>query len=288
MYADPSQQCPLASEIGTGRQRAEALRAFSTCVKTAYGADVQPQGPRTEGGKQATVSACVVEISPAEEPRSYLVELPENLQIAERSPVMKTLLDAACTNFMACCDILVQSNSEILLLYRSVFASVAYFLSSRKVDWEQKLQHWSQDYALRYVESRFATMLPLTKSIDTIAGLRLTYQQGFRNHLDTLGDLCHRTTRAISVPTISANRLLPQKSGWIFRKRVPSLKKVIPEENTPQHTPEPALNFLQGSSKQLEIWEHLAHDIGKQSTMPGLRSGNTVVDERNFVMGRGW
>ncbi|KAM3540795.1 hypothetical protein ARSEF1564_006307 [Beauveria bassiana] len=39
---------------------------------------------------------------------------------------------------------------------------------------------------------------------------------------------------------------------------------------------------------QLELWDHLARDISKQSTRPGLRSGNTVIDERNFALGRGW
>ncbi|KAM3528641.1 hypothetical protein NHJ13051_002332 [Beauveria bassiana] len=39
---------------------------------------------------------------------------------------------------------------------------------------------------------------------------------------------------------------------------------------------------------QLELWDHLARDISKQSTRPGLQSGNTVIDERNFALGRGW
>ncbi|KAK3181024.1 hypothetical protein K4F52_007696 [Lecanicillium sp. MT-2017a] len=37
-------------------------------------------------------------------------------------------------------------------------------------------------------------------------------------------------------------------------------------------------------AKQFAYWEMVAEDFDRQNTMPGLRSGNTVIDERNFSM----
>lgn len=31
-----------------------------------------------------------------------------------------------------------------------------------------------------------------------------------------------------------------------------------------------------------ELWEFLAREMNRQESIPGLRSGNTVIDERNF------
>ncbi|KAK8147422.1 hypothetical protein G3M48_001624 [Beauveria asiatica] len=135
-----------------------------------------------------------------------------------------------------------------------------------------EVRHWTQEYehlTLKYWPVNLGEMLRLTKGVDIITRLRLSYQQSFLNRLDSLGDLCHRTTRAISVPTISANRLLPQKSVWSF------------------HASERLEDGSTTMFWQLKLWDHLARDISKQSTRPGLRSGNTVIDERNFALGRG-
>ncbi|TQV94096.1 hypothetical protein IF1G_06975 [Cordyceps javanica] len=106
------------------------------------------------------------------------------------------------------------------------------------------MKYWIQNYAaltLNYLENKFDELQHLAKSVDASVDFRLSYQQGLLDHLSSIGDLCHRTTRAISVPTASADRLLPQKSVWSFKTRVVVSDKASPAE----HTSKPVMNFLQ-------------------------------------------
>ncbi|KAM3549478.1 hypothetical protein MY1884_008723 [Beauveria asiatica] len=239
LFSDWMQQCSLGTE--PDKYQPGAATAFAKCVEIANKEILASPLANPD----SVVGFCEIEVVGADtqKRRWYHVKFPGEIFQKQQALRKETLFDLVCMSPVTerCCQLVANTAAELSRFYRSLSASI-----------------------------NLGEMLRLTKGVDIITRLRLSYKQSFLNRLDSLGDLCHRTTRAISVPTISANRLLPQKSVWSFH----------------------ASGRLEDGSTtmfwQLELWDHLARDISKQSTRPGLRSGNTVIDERNFALGRGW
>lgn len=218
----------------------------------------------------------------------YWFTMPQSLLQAHGIKDKHDVIETVFTSYQRCCKQAAEDFAQLLQSCQSISASSAYSFALLKVDWQQETHfsllrasssarfgtkfdklkaaststarsqlagptfgHWIQKYpplTSKYLENNIDKMFRLTKSVNAINDLRLSYQQGLRNGLDSLGDLCHRTTRAISIPTISANRLLPQKSVWSFRKRATTSGEPSPAE----HTTAPALTFLHGPRQALE------------------------------------
>ncbi|KHN95896.1 alpha-1,2 mannosyltransferase KTR1 [Metarhizium album ARSEF 1941] len=129
--------------------------------------------------------------------------------------------------------------------------------------------------------------------LDHLDGYDSQYEQGF-------GD--------ILVPTISASMFLPQKSVWNFRQRD---RGYTSWPHPPDSTPEPKLKLWHrmkravrndshqtvtkqrqsssqdrrsGLTERFALWDVIAEDFGRQAAIPGLQSGNTVIDGRNFAL----
>ncbi|PFH61365.1 hypothetical protein XA68_17543 [Ophiocordyceps unilateralis] len=134
-----------------------------------------------------------------------------------------------------------------------------------------------------------------TFEVGSLAFLRSQSHQALLEHLDKVDNsdalLCNGGT-----PTLSASILVPQKSVLHFRKRE---KRHAQGPSLPVSTPKPQFSlvrivgdglagnrssFRRLSAMTAERWELMAHDFCRQGVMPGLRSGHTVIDERNFVL----
>ncbi|KAL7920273.1 glycosyltransferase family 15 protein [Trichoderma austrokoningii] len=151
-----------------------------------------------------------------------------------------------------------------------------------------------------------------TFDIGSLSFFRSKSHQDLFNHLDAIGDFYSRPPRDMAVPTMSASMFLPQKSVWNYRRRDarhghrPSL---------PEYTQRPEakgygfnLGFnLRGKNRMVgpqrrdsfreqernpdesmagrfALWDLMARDLSRQDAIPGLQSGHTVIDERNFSM----
>ncbi|KAH0522856.1 hypothetical protein TsFJ059_006643 [Trichoderma semiorbis] len=137
--------------------------------------------------------------------------------------------------------------------------------------------------------------------------------QDLFNHLDAAGDFTRQPLRDMAVPTISASMFLPQKSVWNYRKRD---ARHAYRPSLPQHTQKPKLKVfehnlgfnLRGRNRMVgpqsrdsireqernpkesmaeyfALWSLVAQDLSRQDAIPGLQSGHTVIDERNFSLG---
>lgn len=124
---------------------------------------------------------------------------------------------------------------------------------------------------------------------------------------------CHlynHEPEVMSVPTLSTSMFLPQKSVSKFRnKAARHTSYPSPPEFTPDPEVEIGLNKViarrvnvdgelewlsavqlqpkhpeQRMKEKLALWELMAQDLSRQDIVPGLRSGNTVIDERNFAL----
>ncbi|KJZ73786.1 hypothetical protein HIM_06904 [Hirsutella minnesotensis 3608] len=145
--------------------------------------------------------------------------------------------------------------------------------------------------------------------IGSLAFLRSQNHQALFEHLDKAGDLYYGGLREASTPTISASMFLPQKSVLHFRKRD---RRYAKWPSPPESTPDPNLDLgiirdtsgwtlAAGSASSrshvlrpvpltavmrlwFTLWDDIVQDFERQDRLPGLRSGNTVIDERNFVL----
>ncbi|EGR44673.1 glycosyltransferase family 15 [Trichoderma reesei QM6a] len=139
---------------------------------------------------------------------------------------------------------------------------------------------------------------PPAFDIGALSFFRSQGHQDLVNHLDAAGDFYRQPLRDMAVPTISASMFLPQKSVWNYRKR--DLRHPH-RPSPPAYTQKPKLKTyeanagfnLKGSNRQernpsesmaerFALWNLMAQDLSRQDAIPSLRSGNTVIDERNF------
>lgn len=128
-----------------------------------------------------------------------------------------------------------------------------------------------------------------TFELGSLAFFRSPGHQALMDHLDTMGEtLSQSPVDDVPVHSLSASMFLPKQSVWNFRKK-------MTRHVTLQPTPAPApmarhmmlpirRDFSTGMEKQFALWNQLAQDITRQSDSPGLMSGNTVIDERNFEL----
>ncbi|KAG6039658.1 hypothetical protein E4U41_002326 [Claviceps citrina] len=142
--------------------------------------------------------------------------------------------------------------------------------------------------------------------IGSLGFFRSYSHQVLLEHFDELSNQHDEGLRDMLVPSISASIFLPQKSVWNFRQNDRGLP------HPPDSTPEPKLklwhlmrktvrndgrlnppryrsslrNDFDALKEQFAVWDVIAEEFDRQDAMPGLRSGNTVIDERNFALGR--
>ncbi|KAG5930036.1 hypothetical protein E4U42_003197 [Claviceps africana] len=134
--------------------------------------------------------------------------------------------------------------------------------------------------------------------IGSLSFFRSYNHQVLLEHFDELSSQHDEGLRDMLVPSISASIFLPQKSLWNFRQKERSLPHL--PDSTPK--PKPMLchlgrqklryksslgNDLDALNEQFAVWDVIAEDFARQEAIPGLRSGNTVIDERNFALGQG-
>lgn len=136
-----------------------------------------------------------------------------------------------------------------------------------------------------------------TFEIGSLAFFRSPNHLALFDHLDSAGDFYYRRVEDVPIHTLSASMFLPRQSVWSFRRRETRNRQPSRPEPTPD--PEFDLNGVEadpdnsmttrGDVKEalearLAQWELLALDLERQEGIPGLRSGNTVIDERNFAL----
>lgn len=123
------------------------------------------------------------------------------------------------------------------------------------------------------------------------------------DHIDTTTGHFRIGSAYLGVPTISQSIGQPRKSVW-SRLRKRDLRYVTPP-NAAEPTVESKTNAQRNvmpivkqnvhskvssndrvltMTDQFEFWEFVAMDFDRQDSIPSLRSGNTVIDERNFAM----
>ena len=157
---------------------------------------------------------------------------------------------------------------------------------------------WSHTFRARGSSSNF--------NIGSHSFLRSHGHRALLDHLDRYQSQPQDGLRDMMVPTISASMFLPQKSVWAFRHKD---KDVATRPERPDSTPEPKLRLWHRMRKQVKssssrvkhhssswrdgqhalrdrfaLWDMIAEDFIRQETIPGLQSGNTVIDERNFAL----
>ncbi|OAA51527.1 alpha-1,2 mannosyltransferase KTR1 [Metarhizium rileyi] len=144
--------------------------------------------------------------------------------------------------------------------------------------------------------------------IGSLSFFRSHSHQVLLDHFDRYDGQYDEGLGDMLVPTISASMFLPQKSVWNFRQKD---RGYTHWPQPPDSTPEPKLrlwhrmrravrndshqkttkrtktSLRDGQNKLVErssLWDMIAEDFGRQATIPGLQSGNTVIDERNFAL----
>lgn len=123
------------------------------------------------------------------------------------------------------------------------------------------------------------------------------------DHIDTTTGHFRIGNAYLGVPTISQSIGQPRKSVWSrLRKRD---FRYVTRPNAAEPTAESKTNARRSllpvvkqnvdskvssnervltMTDQFEFWEFVAMDFDRQESIPSLRSGNTVIDERNFAM----
>ena len=141
--------------------------------------------------------------------------------------------------------------------------------------------------------------------VGALAFFRSQSHQVLLDHLDETSNLYEGGLDDTLVPTISASMFLPQKSVWNFRHKDGRATRPRPPESTAeprmrlwrrlkrpsqgpgvQHRSVWPSRYVQRNSmaEWLAIRDLMAQDLQRQNQIPRLRSGNTVVDERNFAL----
>ncbi|KAL7953638.1 glycosyltransferase family 15 protein [Trichoderma compactum] len=170
---------------------------------------------------------------------------------------------------------------------------------------------WWTDLISLMMQGSLSRMSP-TFDIGSLSFFRSQSHQDLFHHLDAAGDLTSQPLRDMAVPTISASMFLPQKSVWNYRKRD---ARHAYRPSPPEHTQKPKLKVfehnlgfnLRGRNRMVGpqsrdgireqernpresmaeyfvLWSLMAQDLSRQDAIPGLQSGHTVIDERNFSL----
>lgn len=180
-------------------------------------------------------------------------------------------------------------------------------------DWQQDLDDVGKDMSdagslteafTSWLSGIYEYGLYPTFEIGSLAFFRSPNHVAFFDHLDSAGEFSRRRAEDVPIHTLSASMFLPKQSVWNFRKRV-SRFNPSPPDPTPDPDPKHrgveanSTSSIRGCKKEsaalagamqeaaeaiLKQWEKLAGEFGRQNAVPGLRSGNTVIDERNFVL----
>ncbi|KAH7129991.1 nucleotide-diphospho-sugar transferase [Dactylonectria estremocensis] len=142
-----------------------------------------------------------------------------------------------------------------------------------------------------------------TFEIGSLALFRSPNHAAFFDHLDSAGAFYDHSSSEVPLHTLSASMFLPRQSVWNFSKGILRHRAHQADRpSQPKETPERDINVLgsirpestgaAGSpdatkemmARVLAYWEQMARDLERQEAIPGLRSGNTVIDERNFAL----
>lgn len=144
--------------------------------------------------------------------------------------------------------------------------------------------------------------MPLRFEIGSSAFFRSSSHQTLVDHLDITDSLDGGQIQDAPVHTLSASMFLPRQSVWNFRRDL--RRRASPPDPTPgprSHASQRKSSHLfnkQHAEKmrqrrsdlermmrpQFALWNHISEEFCKQGSGPGLMSGNTVIDERNFAM----
>ena len=137
-----------------------------------------------------------------------------------------------------------------------------------------------------------------TFEIGSLSFFRSPNHLAFFNHLDNAGDFYYKRVEDVPVHTLSASMFLPKQSVWSFRRR--DARRRLQRPSPPQPTRDREYDLLGGEADKsysfvpprdmkeaiearLAEWEVLARGLERQEKIPGLMSGNTVIDGRNFA-----
>lgn len=151
---------------------------------------------------------------------------------------------------------------------------------------------------MSWLSNVYDTGVSPTFELGSLGFFRSHNHQAFFDHLDNAGDFYYQRVEDIPVHTLSASMFLPRQSVWNFR-RMDVLQPMRPSR--PVATPDPESvhgpveadtanspthrgNPTKAMAARLAEWELIARDLVRQEEIPGLRSGNTVIDERNFAL----
>lgn len=127
-----------------------------------------------------------------------------------------------------------------------------------------------------------------TFELGSLAFFRSPGHQALMDHLDDLSDI-YSPVEDVPAHSLSASMFLPKQSVWNLRKK-------LTRHAILQPTPAPVITAQEyvkaahqdmmatAMAKQFALWNHMAQDLSRQSISPGLKSGNTVIDERNFAL----
>lgn len=128
------------------------------------------------------------------------------------------------------------------------------------------------------------------------------------DHVDSAGDFLLDRVEDFRLHTLSANMFLPKQSVWSFETK--DTRYQARREKKPEPTPDSDAGHDDDEVKSIKDdasseddgwsrmtdedrksyeetfarWEVLSRDIIRQRGTPGLLSGNTVIDKRNFAM----
>lgn len=196
-----------------------------------------------------------------------------------------------------------------LLTSDRVFEGSQYRVIHPEADWKQDQFEYADDFksdidddGTGSLAEAFTTwlmgfcegsILYPTFELGSLAFFRSPGHQALMDHLTTLSTkLPQSPVDDVPVHSLSASMFLPKQSVWNFRKKMTRYATLQP---TPAPVPAPMTGHMipptrrdvaTAMEEQFALWDQLAEDITRQSDSPGLKSGNTVIDERNFALMR--
>jgi mannosyltransferase len=168
-----------------------------------------------------------------------------------------------------------------------------------------------------WLSSIYDTTLSPNSIMGSLSYFRSPEHQALLDHFDTAADIYYEPRHSVPVVSLSASMFLPKQSVWSMSEveaQVIGRQPMVPgptgdpeqtldddhsddeksrdevHRATGYATTERALQQQHGQKPLLAevfaLWNDLAQDFERQNSIPGLRSGNTVIDERNFSLMR--